>query len=364
MTRRGFTIVELIITITIMGILLTLAVVNVNATQVSARDDQRKADVEAIANHLESFYASGASSNGGDVSQITNLFPNPQAATVSRLAFWPGVSGATSNSIRSDGAPFGSTYFRSTWTTSPTSGGGALTVDNAGSFTPGATVTTSFYVRPSINQVFVINIQYYDGATPVGGGNPGQVFTAPANQWTRISSTQTLTGTADDIQVRAYALDPASTLWPVGSTLDFTNVMQTLGSTLYNYGGGALNGWVWNGTPNASTSSGPAVLLNSPGTYPSTSLTSSPLIKVYLPDVDLTSFTAPSQTDPYDTFIPATNAIQTAAGVLPQPTIGQYVYQPIDSNGNVCTTYDCRKFNIYYRLEKDSTIMRVTSKNQ
>lgn len=38
MERRGFTIVELIITITIMGILLTLAVVNVGTTQLNARD--------------------------------------------------------------------------------------------------------------------------------------------------------------------------------------------------------------------------------------------------------------------------------------------------------------------------------------
>ena len=60
MTRRGFTIVELIITITIMGILLTLAVVNVNSTQIQARDTERKVDIESIANALEGYYLTGA----------------------------------------------------------------------------------------------------------------------------------------------------------------------------------------------------------------------------------------------------------------------------------------------------------------
>lgn len=56
MIRRGFTVVELIITITIMGILLTLAVVGLSATQTNGRDTERKGDVEIIATHLETYY--------------------------------------------------------------------------------------------------------------------------------------------------------------------------------------------------------------------------------------------------------------------------------------------------------------------
>ena len=59
MIRRGFTVVELVIIITIMGILLVLAVVNVRGTQVNARDNERKGDIEAIAMSLENFYRSG-----------------------------------------------------------------------------------------------------------------------------------------------------------------------------------------------------------------------------------------------------------------------------------------------------------------
>lgn len=56
MMRRGFTIVELVITITIMGILLTLAVVNLNSTQANARDAERKGDVESLALNIEGYY--------------------------------------------------------------------------------------------------------------------------------------------------------------------------------------------------------------------------------------------------------------------------------------------------------------------
>ncbi|MEI6054344.1 MAG: prepilin-type N-terminal cleavage/methylation domain-containing protein [Candidatus Saccharibacteria bacterium] len=59
MLRRGFTIVEIIIVITVMGILLILGVVNLSSSQISSRDAERKSDVETIAMHLETFYNSG-----------------------------------------------------------------------------------------------------------------------------------------------------------------------------------------------------------------------------------------------------------------------------------------------------------------
>ncbi|MGB4420245.1 MAG: type II secretion system protein, partial [Candidatus Saccharimonadales bacterium] len=57
--RRGFTVVELVITITIMAILLTLGVVNMRGSQANSRDAERKADIETIAKHLETYYTSG-----------------------------------------------------------------------------------------------------------------------------------------------------------------------------------------------------------------------------------------------------------------------------------------------------------------
>lgn len=177
MTRHGFTIVELIITITIMGILLTLAVVNLNATQISARDVERKTDIETIATTLEAYYNSNDSSHSGSVDLAGGSYP---------------------------------------------------------------------------------------------------------------------------------------------ATLNISNDTN---------------------------------------------------LKTALPGIDPRVLRAPGveTTDPKSLTVAANN-IQTVAGVLPQPTISTYIYQPIKKDGSLCTKIvnrgDCRKFNLYYKLEADGTVYKVTSKHQ
>lgn len=67
MKQSGFTIIEIVVTITVMGILLTLAVVNMSSSQVRARDDERKSDVESIARHLETYYRNGTGQPGDTI---------------------------------------------------------------------------------------------------------------------------------------------------------------------------------------------------------------------------------------------------------------------------------------------------------
>lgn len=117
------------------------------------------------------------------------------------------------------------------------------------------------------------------------------------------------------------------------------------------------------------------------GTYPSTALTSSSANMVQiLRDIDIDSITAPGLDDGDDdkaehavsTFIPATDTTPpglaqptTTATIVPQPTKDQYVYQPLHSDGTLCNdALECRKFNLYYRLEVDNTVNMVTSINQ
>lgn len=77
MTRRGFTVVELVITITVMGILFALAVVNINASQANSRDSERKGDAETIATQLETFYTTTDSR----VSQSGDAYPGTTRLT-------------------------------------------------------------------------------------------------------------------------------------------------------------------------------------------------------------------------------------------------------------------------------------------
>lgn len=55
----GFTLVELLITITIMVILMTLAVFSLRSVQANARDEKRKTDIDSIARGLEQRFTNG-----------------------------------------------------------------------------------------------------------------------------------------------------------------------------------------------------------------------------------------------------------------------------------------------------------------
>lgn len=52
----GFTLVELLVTISVMVILLTLGSVALTGYQVNARDEERKTDVGVITQQLEAYY--------------------------------------------------------------------------------------------------------------------------------------------------------------------------------------------------------------------------------------------------------------------------------------------------------------------
>lgn len=55
--RSGFTLMELLIVIAIIGVLASLAAVSYSSAQRRARDSQRQSDLKAIQNALEQYYA-------------------------------------------------------------------------------------------------------------------------------------------------------------------------------------------------------------------------------------------------------------------------------------------------------------------
>lgn len=57
--RRGFTLVELMITMTIMVILVSVAIVSLRGTQANGRDAKRTSDTATIARGLEARYGNG-----------------------------------------------------------------------------------------------------------------------------------------------------------------------------------------------------------------------------------------------------------------------------------------------------------------
>ncbi len=56
---RGFTVVEVLVTLVIMTTLLALGTVGVRSSMVNARDSERKQDIEILARGFERFYDKG-----------------------------------------------------------------------------------------------------------------------------------------------------------------------------------------------------------------------------------------------------------------------------------------------------------------
>jgi general secretion pathway protein G len=58
--QGGFTIVELLIVIVVIGILATLVIVTFTGIQQRARNTKRQTDINAIASHIEAYFADNA----------------------------------------------------------------------------------------------------------------------------------------------------------------------------------------------------------------------------------------------------------------------------------------------------------------
>ena len=73
--RLGFTAVELVVVIAVIGILLGIGVVSYRSTQVVARDRQRASDVAAIQAYLEAIYPREIKNSSGYVIKHADTYP-------------------------------------------------------------------------------------------------------------------------------------------------------------------------------------------------------------------------------------------------------------------------------------------------
>ncbi len=81
LSQKGFTIVELLIVIVIIGILAALVFVQFNNTQSKARDAERKADLRQLAGKLAEANAEDGSYPLGDVTSLCTTLEGVPADT-------------------------------------------------------------------------------------------------------------------------------------------------------------------------------------------------------------------------------------------------------------------------------------------
>ncbi len=89
--RQGFTLIELMIVITVIAILITIAVVSFTRVQKQARDARRKAELRSISQAVQAYYVDNGSypANGSALTTPVSYmasYPTPPAG---------GAAGAT-----------------------------------------------------------------------------------------------------------------------------------------------------------------------------------------------------------------------------------------------------------------------------
>ena len=303
--QTGFTIVELLIVIVIIGILAAITIVAYNGIQNRARTSAAQslasqtnkkvlayqasegsypADLSTAgitdttnlqysvnnssnppsycltaANGNVSYFlgsaqptpqSGGCAGHGqGGAGAITNMAVNPSMASVSNVSS-AGAPG--SNAVVATGGFSGNSFVRRTFSGAGTAG---LYFNPVTTITPGTTYTASVYVRSSISTSIRMNIEWKTSTTTLSSSGGSFAAVGPSG-WTRISSTGTAPATADRVTLTAYA---SGSPWVLNDYQDIDAGMLTEGGSLTAYADGDSANWIWNGTANNATSTGPAL---------------------------------------------------------------------------------------------------------
>ena len=216
--------------------------------------------------------AGGCPGHGvGGNSAITNLAYNPSGmVNATGWSAWGGSSGGTISVSAVDAAwAAHGRAVRSTWTTANTNYTGDLgwQVPTTGyTLAPNTQYTASWKVQTSKSQRLnpaVGNWGISGGGSGSGTGiansSSGVVVVSsltPVTQWI------TFTTGSNTIFCKIFSTLTSGTgasYWNVGDYIEVSDFMLVQGSTQYTFADGNSPNWVWNGTANASTSTGPAL---------------------------------------------------------------------------------------------------------
>ncbi|MDN5275910.1 MAG: prepilin-type N-terminal cleavage/methylation protein [Candidatus Saccharibacteria bacterium] len=212
----------------------------------------------------------GHGQNG--IAAITNLSLNPSASgSSSEIGEWSSryamartwITGASDGPI-----PALTTYGR--WTQGTAATGGGRGVDHRGNLdltnpqvdatwpvTVGVPISVSTYLRSTIaNSTARIDYRISDGSSTWLTATLACPSTNYSGTGTWIRLICTITPSATGYIQFSTRFDQSVT-WTTGATLDVTGLMIVNSSNVPNYADGNSTNWIWNGSANSSTSTGP-----------------------------------------------------------------------------------------------------------
>lgn len=188
----------------------------------------------------------------GGVAAITNYFTNPSAEGGS-LGSYSGVNGSTV-AVSSARARNGSASVLVTLPAASSSYTGINT--SSGYSVPThlkANTTYMFSVWVYI-PTGTVNVHLSTQGAGIASSSCGSASTSVKDAWVRLSCSFT---SAASGTLALYVLN--STNATSGMQFYSDSVMLTEGRALYNYADGSSPSWIWNGTPNNSSSTGPGL---------------------------------------------------------------------------------------------------------
>jgi len=307
--KHGFTIVELLIVIVVIGILAAITIVSYSGIQQRARIAVLQSDLRNASTQLElenaqknSYPSSAAAANdgkgltasAGTTYQYVTTAPFAQyclAATNAQSSYYLTSSDATiregacpeiiSNlvpnpGVRASASGYNSFYSETSVLRNPvqwsstgyaarlTIGSSAMAfegielkgVNSAPTLTPGTQYTASWRVVTSRAS----SVRIESGSAESGGSTTASSGVTTTSAGTPVKQWITFTTGSNSSWKLATRLSTTSG-WQSGDYIEVSEFMLSPGSTQYNYADGASSGWSWVGAQDNSASSGPRLSL-------------------------------------------------------------------------------------------------------